>query len=187
MNRLALSIILIFSAALALYVPIWMEEEEQVEVSDKDAALVPNYQALNLRSKIFDKNGQLTHQVSAAKMEHYDLLEYVNFEQPEYTIYLSDTGESWQLVASEGTFYDNNRLELATDVVINSQQSNDYIQTISTDYISFSLDTQELFSDQPVAISGSNFTINSIGFSANLETQQYELKKHVETEYLPTR
>ena len=76
MNRLALSIILIFSVALALYVPIWMEEEEQVEVSDKDAALVPNYQALNLRSKIFDNDGQLTHQVSAAKMEHYDLLEY---------------------------------------------------------------------------------------------------------------
>lgn len=187
MNRLVLSILLIFGAAFALYLPTWLEDEKTVVVSDKDAALVPNYEAINLNSKLFDKNGNLTHQVSAEKMEHFDLLGFVNFTQPQYTIYLQPSGSRWQLNADEGTFYDSNRIELSSGVQINNLQPDDYIQSISTDFIEIDLTTKTIASDQPLVISGANIIINSIGFKANLETQQYELNKHVQTEYLPVR
>jgi lipopolysaccharide export system protein LptC len=174
MNRLAISIILIFSAAFALYLPTWLEDEKQVITSDKDAALLPNYEAKNLRSKLYDK-------------EHYDLLGFVNFTQPEYTIYMQKDGSRWQLNADEGTLYDNNRIELASGVLIRNLQVEDYIQTISTEFIEIDLLSKLIASDQPLVISGTNVTINGIGFEANLETQKYELKNHVQTEYLPSR
>ncbi|MBF7074913.1 LPS export ABC transporter periplasmic protein LptC [Glaciecola sp. MH2013] len=187
MNRLAWSITLIFGAAIALYLPVWLEEEEQVIFSDTDEALIPNYEAKNLRTKIFDKNGRLTHRVNAAKMEHFDQLDYVNFIDPQYTIYLEESGKRWQLNASEGTFIEGDRIQLSDDVTITSLQVDDYVQTISTEFIEIQLQTKSLSSDQPVVISGANFIINSIGFEGNIATQQYELSKHVQTEYLPAR
>lgn len=187
MNRLFISIALIFGAAFALYLPTWLADDEQVVVSDKDAALLPNYEAKNLRSKLYDENGNLTHQVSAEKMEHYDMLGFVNFTQPEYTIYLQKDGSRWQLNADEGTFYDDNRIELVSGVQIRNLQPEDYIQTISTNFIEIDLLTKTIASNEPLVISGANVIINGIGFEANLETQKYELKNHVQTEYLPSR
>lgn len=187
MNRLVISIILIFSAAFALYLPTWLEDDKEIVLSDKDAALLPNYQAKNLRSKLFDKNGNLTHQVHAETMEHYDMLGFVNFTQPEYTLYLQGNGSNWQLNADEGTYYDDNRIELVSGVTIRNLQPEDYIQTISTDFIEIDLLTKTITSDEPLVISGANVIINGRGFEANLETQKYELKNHVQTEYLPVR
>jgi lipopolysaccharide export system protein LptC len=164
MSRLVISIVLIFSAAFALYLPTWLADDKKVIVSDKDAALLPNYEAKNLRSKFFDNNGTLTHQVSAEKMEHFDILGFVNFTQPEYTIYLQGDGSRWQLNADEGTFYDNNTIELVSDVQIRNLQPEDYIQTISTDFIEIDLLTKTITSDQPLVISGANVIINGIGF-----------------------
>ena len=187
MNRLAISILLVFGAAFALYLPTWLADDKEVFVSDKDAALLPNYEAKNLSSKLFDKEGRLTHQVSAEKMEHFDMLGFVNFTQPEYTIYLQEDGSRWQLTADEGTFYDDNRIELVSSVEIRNLQTEDYIQTISTNFIEIDLLTKTITSDQPLVITGTNVIINGIGFDANLETQKYELKNHVQTEYLPPR
>ena len=187
MNRLVVSIVLIFSAAFVLYLPTWLEDDDEVFISDKDAALVPNYEAKNLRTKLFDENGNLTHQVSAEKMEHYDQLGFINFMQPEYTIYLQNDDARWQLNADEGTFYDNNRIELASNVKIRNLQPQDYIQTITSNFIEIDLASKQISSDQPLVISGANVIINGIGFSANLATQKYELKNHVQTEYLPVR
>ena len=185
MNRLALSIMLIFGAAIALYLSVWLEEEEEVFVNDTDEALIPNYEATNLRTKIFDKSGRLTHQINAKKMEHFDQLDFVTFIEPEYTIYLENANESWKLNAEEGTFIEGNLIQLASDVEITSMQQDDYVQQISTQFIEIQLQTKSLSTDQPVVISGANFTINSIGFEGNIATQQYELSNHVQTEYLP--
>jgi lipopolysaccharide export system protein LptC len=115
------------------------------------------------------------------------MLGFVNFTNPEYTIYLQSDGSSWQLNADEGTFYDNNRIELVNGVQIRNLQPEDYIQTISTNFIEIDLLTKTITSDEPLVISGANVIINGRGFEANLETQKYELKNHVQTEYLPVR
>jgi lipopolysaccharide export system protein LptC len=41
-------------------------------------------------------------------------------------------------------------------------------------------------SDQYVSIIGPNYVVNSNGFKANLETQQYELFDHVKTVFQPS-
>jgi lipopolysaccharide export system protein LptC len=186
MNRIKWSIALIFSAVLILYLPILFEDEEQKVVDNSDLELIPNYQAVNLNSKLYDKEGRLSHQVVADKMEHYEALGFAVFHNPVYTLYLDD-GQPWKVTAGEGTLYTNNRIQLENNVKIVNLRAQEYIKQITTEYIEINLQDKTLSSDQKVTISGVNYEVNSIGIFGNLTTQQYEFKNHVQTEFNPIR
>jgi lipopolysaccharide export system protein LptC len=187
LNRLGISIALIFAAVLALYIPIWLEDDSPDPQSNMEDALVPNYEVSNLSSKLFNEEGFLTHQVDAQKMEHYDQLGFVIFQQPTYTIYLENASQPWKVTAAQGTLYDDNRIQLEENVLITSLSQQEFVKQIETQYMEINLNDRTLVSDQAVQISGVDYVINSIGFKANLETQIYELSNHVQTEYRPTR
>lgn len=184
MNRITWSIAIIFTAVLILYLPMLFEDEEQQIANERDIELIPNYQAVNLNSKLYDKQGRLSHQVAADKMEHYDALGFAVFHNPVYTLFLDD-GQPWQVTAGEGTLYTNNRIQLEKNVKIVNLRSQEYIKEISTEYIEINLQDKTLSSDQKVTISGLNYEVNSIGIFGNLTTQQYEFKQHVQTQFNP--
>lgn len=184
MNRITWSIALVFTIVLALYMPILFEDDEQLNIDEANIELVPNYQAVNLKSKLFNKDGRLSHQVAADKMEHYDALGFAVFQNPVYTLYL-DNGDPWQVTAGEGTLYANNRIQLENNVKIVNVRSQAYITQITTDYIEINLIDKTLSSDQKVTISGLNYELQSIGIFGNLTTQQYEFKEHVQTVFNP--
>jgi len=186
MNRISWSIALVFTIVLVLYVPILFEEEEQLTPDDSNLELIPNYQAVNLNSKSFDKEGRLSYQVAATKMDHYETLGFAVFQNPVYTLYLDD-GQPWQVTAGEGTIYSNNRIQLENNVKIVNLRSQEYIKEIRTEYIEINIVDKTLSSDQKVTISGLNFELKSIGIFGNLTTQQYEFKEHVQTEFNPVR
>lgn len=186
MNRIGWSIALIFAAVLALYLPSLLKEDEPEVNTNQDMELVPNYQAVNLRSKIYDEDGRLSHRVVADKMEHYEELAFTVFENPVYTLYLKN-GEPWQLSADEGVWYENNRIKLENNVTLVSLHPQKYINEISAEFMEIDLKDQTLKSDQLVTISGSNFIVTSIGIAGNLASQQYELKEHVKTKFDPNQ
>ncbi len=185
LNRLGLSISALFVLALLLYLPVWMEEEPETQERQNIDALQPAYKARNLTTTFYDENGNRNHQIFATSMEHYDELGFVLFQQPEYTVYLEQQTSSWQVTAKEGTLYNNDLIQLDSDVVIKSLNEDAFVSTISTEFIEINLDTQKMVSDQPVVIRGTPYTINSNGFKADLETQEYELIDHVQTIYSP--
>ena len=185
MNRLSLSILILFIIVLAIYVPGWIETEPDVAVSDQDEAWQPNYQASNMRSTFYNKLGEINHLVFARKMEHYQLLGFTSFEQPQYTIYVSSEPNPWRVTADEGTLYEDNLIRLETDVEIITTDSQGFVRKITTSFLEINLDEKTMMSDQAVKIEGQNYVINSNGFTANLETQQYEFKDHVQTVYEP--
>ena len=187
MNRLGYSISALFILALATYIPTWLKEEvESPEIGEQDA-YVPTYKAINLRSALYDETGKLTHRIFASEMEHYEQLGFVFFKQPQYTIYVKDDEQPWRLTANEGTLYDDNRIQLEQNVVIQSLSEGDFVKTITTEFIQFNLDTKLMTSDQPVVIIGDDYEIQSNGFSADLSTKEYELKQHVQTVYSPSK
>ncbi|WP_218310200.1 LPS export ABC transporter periplasmic protein LptC [Alteromonas antoniana] len=184
-SRLGLSISALFVLALLLYLPVWMEEEPETREQQRIDALQPAYKARNLTTTFYDDEGNRNHQIFATSMEHYDELGFVLFQQPEYTIYLEQQTSSWQVTAKEGTLYNDDLIQLDSDVLIKSLNDDAFVSTISTEFIEVNLDTQKMVSDQPVLIRGTPYTINSNGFKADLKTQEYELIDHVQTIYSP--
>ena len=90
------------------------------------------------------------------------------------------------MTAQEGTLYNNDLIQLENQVVIENQTSDDFVKSLSTEYIQINLDTKQMTSDQVVEIQGTQYVILSNGFNANLRTQEYELLDHVQTTYSPS-
>ena len=187
MNRLGLSIAALFVLILLVYTPVWMSESDKPQNNAGNGALKPAYTAKNLTTTIYDDNGKLNHQVFAETMEHYDQLGFVLFQQPKYTVYMDDGETPWQVTANEGTLYNNNLIELESEVSIKNLQPDEFVNTISTDFIKINLDDKTLSSDQPVVIRGTEFVVNSNGIKGDLSSQEYELIDHVQTTYSPGR
>lgn len=185
MSRIGLSISSLFILALLVYLPSWLEEEQQPLQDTQEDAWRPNYQARNLRSSLFDQDGRISHRIVAQSMKHYDLLGFTVFQLPEYTFYFHDGQQPWTVTAEKGTLYENNRILLEQDVRITNLNNADVVQSIRTEFIEFDLTEKTMTSDQPVEIQGLDFVINSNGFQANMETKQYELLDHVQTLYAP--
>ncbi|GGW80959.1 LPS export ABC transporter periplasmic protein LptC [Alteromonas halophila] len=184
-SRLQISILILFILALLLYIPTWMSEAPVERQADQIDALRPAYRAKNLTTTLYNQEGQLNHRVFARNMEHYDQLGFVLFTQPEYTLYTDDASAPWLVTAQEGTLYNNDTIQLDSDVEIVNQTQNDFVETIETEFIEINLDTKTMVSDQPVTIRGVQYVISSNGFNADLQTQQYELIDHVQTVYSP--
>ncbi|MCC2617848.1 LPS export ABC transporter periplasmic protein LptC [Aestuariibacter halophilus] len=185
MNRLTVSIIILFLLVLGIYLQSWVSQKAPTAVQQTEEAWQPNYQARSMRSTLYDEQGKVSHEVFAQKMEHYQLLGFTLFQLPQYTIYVERQDQPWHVVAKEGTLYDDNRIQLETDVEIHSQTDDGFVRRIKTNFIEINLLDKTLYSDQPVEIIGRDFVINANGFSGNLATQTYEFIDHVQTRYAP--
>ena len=185
MNRITISIGILFMLLLLVYMPGWINDDPQQTTTNDEESWRPNYQASNMRSTLYDDKGEINHQVFALKMEHYQLLGFTIFSQPKYTIYVSNQQNPWHVEAREGTLYEDNRIQLETDVEIRSLNEEGFVQTIRTQFIEINLADKTMMSDQPVQINGKDFVVMSNGFTADLTTQEYELKDHVQTQYAP--
>jgi lipopolysaccharide export system protein LptC len=185
MNRVTLCTVVLFVLALALSLPGWLSKEEVKVDTQTEEAWVPNYQASKMRSTLYDKLGQINHQVFAQKMENFDLLGFTLFEQPSYLLFAQSL-HPWRVDAHEGTLYEDQRIQFETNVEITSLNERGYIQVIRTNFVEVNLADKTMYSDQPVEIVGPNYVINSNGFTASLETQRYELLDHVKTVYQPS-
>ena len=180
MTRLTISICLLFILVMLVSIPAWMEDEKVVAVGETEEAWLPNYQATTMSSTLYGKDGKINHQVFARNMEHYELLGFTLFKQPQYTLYIN-AQQPWKIKASEGTLYEDNRIQFETDVEITSLDYQGFMQTIRTEFIEVNLAEKTMSSDQAIEITGQNYVIKSNGLSADLKTQKYELIDHVQT------
>ncbi|MDN4502018.1 LPS export ABC transporter periplasmic protein LptC [Alteromonadaceae bacterium BrNp21-10] len=183
MNRISLSIIVLFVIVIALNFNSWFADEKPLSTKQTEEVWRPNYQAKAMRSTLYNENGDINHQVFAEQMEHYQLLGFTLFQQPQYTIFSGEEKSPWKISASEGTLYDDNRLHLEKNVVIMSMDKNGFIQTINTEFVEIDLTAKTLASDQIVTIKGSEFAIQGNGFTANLDKRTFELLNHVKSTF----
>ncbi|MCY7294822.1 LPS export ABC transporter periplasmic protein LptC [Alteromonas sp. a30] len=186
MNRVSISITLLFLLILLLNLPIWQHDTEESEKSDAISSFQPNYLANKMLSTLYNDKGMVTHKVYAEKMEHFEELGFTLFEKPNYTIFTERTENPWSVIAEEGTLYEDNRIQLEKNVQIKSIGEGEFVQQITTSFIEINLDEKTMTSDQPVVITGQDYVIHSNGFVANMLTRKFELLDHVQTIFTPT-
>lgn len=185
MSKLGLIIASLFILASSLYLPSYLAEEPAQQPDQDIRALTPEYKARNLTTTLFNEQGLRVHEVSSSYMENYEILGFVLFQQPHYTIYQQSGEPPWQVTANEGTLFDNNVIQLEDNVVIVSENPQDFVQKVTTEYLEIDIDLQTMISDASVEISGPDFVIHSNGVKANLLLKTYELNQHVQTIYQP--
>jgi len=83
-NFLTLSILLL--GAMTYGIIEW-RHSQVLPGENIDRDLTPDFIAEALKSNIYTKSGQLSHEVIADRMEHYAKLEVTHFELPQYTLF----------------------------------------------------------------------------------------------------
>ncbi len=189
MNRRTLFLISLLAivAILVLWQP-WQQEQEVPAVTELEQQ-TPDFTAENLVTRIFESNGRLSHRIRAAHMAHYSQQNLTKLTLPVYITNIENQPEGatelWQVKASEGRFYNDEKLELITQVELTNLSNIGYIRNITTDYLAIDLNTQQMYTESPVTISGPQFLIRGIGLTVDIESQQLELIQHVETIFYP--
>ncbi|UTP72827.1 LPS export ABC transporter periplasmic protein LptC [Alteromonas sp. LMIT006] len=187
MNRVGFSIFVLFILVIIVYnLPISVNSNKQQTNENQPSLLTPTYLAEELFSQRFNEAGLISHEINAKRMEHYAELGFMVFTQPRYTIFLAD-GSQYIISAQEGTLYDDNRMLLENNIVIQSQNETDFIQQISAEYIEMNLDTKALSSNSAIVLRGKEFSMHSNGLDANLAQKRFALLEHTHTEFKPTQ
>ena len=191
MNRIyALTFLAVLISVITYGVIEWQTDNSAPEAA-KETTLTPNFIAIELKSKIYASNGQLSHVVNAQKMEHFDSLNMTRFQQPLYTIYPQGDDDKqennerspWNLSANKATLHKDNRVILNSRVRIIATDKNSLIQEIHCKYLELDLNTNIISSEQTVMIQGKDFTTYGSGLSINLNDNTMTLAEHVRTIY----
>lgn len=191
MNKrtLLILILVIAVAGVVLWRPLFIGDEDEVpDLTDQDT---PDFIAEGLRTRIFETDGRLAHQLFADRMEHFSLSGLTRLTNPEYVSFLSEApetaGNQWEITAENGYFYNDESLLLETNVLIRNLSGQGYIQRIETQQLDIDLQAQLLYTEAPVTILGARFEMRGNGLQIDLEAQQVKLVEHVQTIYYPRR
>lgn len=186
------TILLILATAVVALFLLWLPRDAdspETEIEDSTQVL-PDFTAENLVTRIYDPSGRMSHRIEASKMSHFTAQNRTELKKPVYASFLpelpSTAGNLWQISASEGEFFRDQRLELFNSVLITNLSEVGYIQNIETEALQIDIPKREMTSSHPVQITGPQINIMGIGFRVDLESQQLELIEHVESIYYPS-
>lgn len=192
MNRRSIIVILLVALIAAIILLNAFDDEDVAEQGMETEQLIPDFTATGLETRVFESDGRLAQQIRADRMAHFSALNLTELESPVYITYLdegdvdrSETGSIWEVSAQNGRYYEGDRLELESEVLIINRSNTGYINEIRTDFISIDLQNRTMYTDSPVTIQGPQFNINGNAMRVDLEAQQLELIHHVETIYYP--
>ena len=186
MSRITLSILFVFALlALLLSQIFWPDEQQSARQQQQDSDAQPNYQAYAMHSVLYNPAGQVSHEVYAQQMSHFDADGYTLFNQPRYVIYVENRTTPWQISALKGKLSQDNLLQLEQGVMIQSTDEQGLVQTMQTSNLLLNLDSKEVRSTQDVVITGSSYIIESRGIRANLQDNTFEIGEHVRTIFQP--
>ncbi|BAJ00388.1 LPS export ABC transporter periplasmic protein LptC [Shewanella violacea] len=182
MNRVTLGIIAFFGTALLLYWQVQSKKNDQGVAFD--ASLRPDYIADDLRSVDYNELGLVSSRVTATHMEHFDEANMTYFTKPIYLVYPNGGQAKWRLQSTMGTLdKKSGKVVLENDVIIDSVNAEEPIQTMKTSYLELDLNTMIMTSDREVYITGNDFMIQGMGLFGDLKAQKVQLLSKVKGVY----
>lgn len=154
-------------------------DSEDIINNDPLSDLVPEYTATLLHQEMFDKDGNIEQQVFSQKMEHYADLSLTHFKRPEFIIYQGNK-PFWRLSAKIGNMQDG-LLLLEESVTMLQLSDNEFVNSITTEFLEINLNTNIVSTDNDIKIQGENVTVEGNGLTADLERGTLSLVNHVKT------
>lgn len=168
---------------------IWRPFDSSEDEGDTTAfqEVPPDFIAEGLKTRVYNADGELIHRINATKMTHYSPIGLTELMAPEYQVRMAENQSEWQVVAEQGSFYDDKTLVLERDIVITHLTGSDYLERVETSYLTIDTLAETMITDEPVTIYGQNFLVRGNGMIADLNAETLELNEHVQTTYTRTQ
>ena len=148
----------------------------------------PSYIATDVNSTHFDKTGFLDHKLFADKATNFNEDELTNFKKPKLIVYTydeqKDTTTIWQMTSEDGALYQQNKLVLSKNVLVENLSLDQLVQTIKTEELTLFLDKKEFSSDLLVTWEGPQIHQQGVGMWASLVTEEVIIKDQIKAIYL---
>ncbi|MDX1705196.1 LPS export ABC transporter periplasmic protein LptC [Pseudidiomarina sp.] len=183
MNRyIAWFLIILFVLGTVL---IWrpFADPELIEETDRFREIEPDFTATGMILRIYSEDGALAHRIAADTMTHFSPISLTELTNPVYTVRSRDQKSIWQVIAEQGSFYDDKTLVLERGIEITNLTSNDFLERVETSYLTIDTTEETVETDAPVVIFGQNFTVRGVGLQGNLRTQTLEINEHAQAIY----
>ncbi|WP_417683144.1 LPS export ABC transporter periplasmic protein LptC [Pseudidiomarina aquimaris] len=177
--------ILFILGALLIWRPFDSPEGESDDAQFREVP--PDFIAEGLRTRVYNAEGELIHRINATKMTHYSPIGLTELMAPQYQVRMAQNQSEWQVVAEQGSFYDDKTLVLERDIVITHMTNSDYLERVETSYLTIDTLAETMVTDEPVTIYGRNFLVRGNGMIADLNAETLELNEHVQTTYTRTQ
>lgn len=159
------------------------EESSSTLIDTIDLSTQPIYKSDKMETAIYDPQGNLSYQIVAEKVEHYDDNGNTLFISPNITIYNNYMAKSWHIWAKSATLTKDKQLYLNNQVTLQNLLPDSQLKKIITNNAKVDLATQVVTSDDFVTIEGANFTSTGIGLLGNLHSQTADILENVKTYY----
>lgn len=171
---------LVFIAAMIwLWRPFLFSEQKTTPVPVAENQ--PDYIAQQLKQRVFDDAGKLSHEVTAQSMQLFKETQLTQFIKPVFTIYTEDG--IWHLSAESARLIGNEKLVLEDQVIASNLTPDALIESISAQSIEYSINTKLMVSNHLVTLTGPGMTVAGQGLNADLNQQVIKLINHTETTY----
>ena len=182
MNRVTIAIIVFFSTALYLYWQVQVKQGQNQQIHTQIE--LPDFVATKLHSLTYDENGQLSSQVTAEHMEHYQEKDLTLFNQPVYLLYGDDLSSPWRITAQQGRLHKlQGKVFLDDDVEIEAVNRQEPLQSVLTKHLRMDLITKTMESEEMVYIKGNGFKSQGLGLYADFNQETVRLKSQVTGTY----
>jgi len=179
--------LLLSSVFIAIMLWLWypyLTTSEVTTATTPEIEVLPDYTANSLKQTVFDKQGKVSHKVTAKRMELYQELGFTHFSEPTFTLFSEN--DTWEISSAEATLYENNdnkKLILEQSVIARNLNPIAMVQKITTEQIEIYIQDSTMHSNQLTTMTGPNLLITGKGLNADLKKETLELINHTQTIY----
>lgn len=181
MNRRML-LLLGFVALLVVFTS-WLSRKSEAPAPQGRAAAesLPDYFMRGIDSRITDREGNISHRLTAESLFHYPENDLSELEQPDVTI-LGENRTSWRATALSGRIEgDAQQLLLQGDVRLRQHGENEL--NLQTDWLQIDTARHYAQTDAPVTLEGPSTRVHGIGMQAYGDEQRLLLLSSVRGRY----
>ncbi|MGL4858906.1 MAG: LPS export ABC transporter periplasmic protein LptC [Enterobacteriaceae bacterium] len=147
------------------------------------SADTPAYQSEHTDTRVYDPTGALQYRLIANDVKHYTDKEDSWFSQPVLTLFDKNALATWIIRANRAKLTQDQLLYLYGDVLVESQQDESQLKRIDTNSALVNLLTQDVSSQERVALQGTGFHSTGLKMRGNLRSKNAELIEKVKTTY----
>jgi lipopolysaccharide export system protein LptC len=148
----------------------------------------PNYIISEVKSKHFNEVGLLEYKIFADQAINYSQKDITTFKNPKVILHIYNEDDNtvtiWQISGKDGILYQQQKLVLTTDVLVENLSLDQLVQTMETEELTLYIDPKEITSDTLVTWKGPQIEQQGVGMWASLISEELKINDKIKAVYL---